>query len=601
MSEKKAAAVNIPNDAVRETVVISGKYINIYVSHDDEAAKHPDIAAQVYNRHSMVNWKFPVDILWEVQDKPCTEIILKPDEQVLQLKSTSLFGTGMLREDFILYLRKSLYHQFERMDGFLEDGRSLLWITGPPGTGKSCTSLVYLLSIRILWIHYSRTKRLLNVVWIYNEQKKCLSIAENEVAAIMPSILETTSLAAQNIVFLDGYLVTSVGLSYAFNECIAWSSRDSDSRKFICVTSMSSIGKELRSDIHDVLVWKKKPSKSVNYERKRRKTEHLLEERSSDSHEESQALIEVMSWTMEEYKAAISITPFFEQVKDNLSFHAICPTKVLDKEEKNRLLEQKHFIAGGSARFMFDIKPEEAIKPLNSAIRLVSDIQMLALGLIGDRSIHAVNRLIARHDQSNSQLVSEYVLRRLASLMGPSLIEKLSHTCKVNPSVDGFLLEAWFFAHLSHNGIKWTTIEKGKLRVDQWKKSEIFYFDPEHQVDSSNDRDWFAPMKWNQGGYDALYLCDSLVRFVQITRANSHTFASKYFKQLLKNITTPITKVELYYVVPVEKIHQFKVPVNDKSFHRAMKLTMNCKSEVKVVGIDYMISVFKPSEGSQVI
>ncbi|KAL3668590.1 hypothetical protein V7S43_006672 [Phytophthora oleae] len=93
--------------------------------------------------------------------------------------------------------------------------------------------------------------------------------------------------------------------------------------------------------------------------------------------------------------------------------------------------------------------------------------------------------------------------------------------------MDGFILEAWFFAELSHNGLTWSVYEESTLQRRNWERSSIVFFDPDKQpIDISLDvPKWLAPVKWNQGGYDAVFInkAAQLVRFVQVTRAESHS------------------------------------------------------------------------------
>ena len=72
---------------------------------------------------------------------------------------------------------------------------------------------------------------------------------------------------------------------------------------------------------------------------------------------------------------------------------------------------------------------------------------------------------------------------------------------------------------------------------------------------------WLAPVKWNQGGYDALHMDEEgNVSIVQVTSSQSHSFKISYFKQVLENIKENFTikTVEIYYVIPSE-VHDFKI------------------------------------------
>ena len=76
---------------------------------------------------------------------------------------------------------------------------------------------------------------------------------------------------------------------------------------------------------------------------------------------------------------------------------------------------------------------------------------------------------------------------------------------------------------------------------------------------------WLKPTKWNQGGYDAVYLVPAKksITFVQITKADTHAFKTEYFNQLLVTIKTvwmlEITHLEICFLVPSDRAQTFKV------------------------------------------
>ena len=80
-------------------------------------------------------------------------------------------------------------------------------------------------------------------------------------------------------------------------------------------------------------------------------------------------------------------------------------------------------------------------------------------------------------------------------------------------------------------------IKKGGFTFQEgnWPDGKIHSFDPSNLDDGilNLQEGWLKPKKWNQGGYDT-----GLVRFVQLTRADEHSFKIEYFSTLLSKLET---------------------------------------------------------------
>ncbi|KUF84447.1 hypothetical protein AM587_10000297 [Phytophthora nicotianae] len=288
-------------------------------------------------------------------------------------------------------------------------------------------------------------------------------------------------------------------------------------------------------------------------------------------------MFKVDSWRLEEYADAISNTEFFNRIVD------VFPSSNNALGEREKLLEAKYIVAGESARLMFDVSTEKAIRILDDAIDAATDVELYLQGHVGDASATAVNRLLARYPSSagpDIRLVSSYVVRRIA----------------VN-------------LELSHKGIDWSYWEESTMKRDRWEQSDVVFFDPDkHKVSVSlDDPTWMAPVKWNQGGYDAVFVNkrENLVRFVQVTRAGKHTFDPTYFVALLNKLAAgalnQIAVVELCFVVPMARLEGFVLPVSEDDVQRNVvqvassepratrssvdQTFQNCNGKVMVIGL----------------
>ncbi|KAE9082567.1 hypothetical protein PF010_g21540 [Phytophthora fragariae] len=268
---------------------------------------------------------------------------------------------------------------------------------------------------------------------------------------------------------------------------------------------------------------------------------------------------------------------------------------------------------------MFDATTEDAIETLDTAIDEAPKIEPYLRCFAGDSG--AANSLLARYElpyelpyNYDVRLVSDYVVRKLATLMGPRLVRDFKRACNANPSTRGFNLEAWFFAELSHNDLAWSVYVESKLQQRQWGRSTIVFFDPDkYPIGVSLDGPtWMAPAKWNQGGYDAVFIdkAEQLVRFVQVTRAEHHTFDPIYFVMLLNRLVAgglnQVAVVELCFVVPMDRLKAFRPPLSQEDFEKTVEQVAcsesratwsspehtlkNCSAKVMVIGVKCEIS-----------
>ena len=75
------------------------------------------------------------------------------------------------------------------------------------------------------------------------------------------------------------------------------------------------------------------------------------------------------------------------------------------------------------------------------------------------------------------------------------------------------------------------------------------------------------PTKWNQGGYDAIFVTAGsgkklALRFGQLTKSTSHSLKLKYFAEVvsfLKNAGYVIESVEIAFIVPRQLISDFRI------------------------------------------
>jgi hypothetical protein len=283
----------------------------------------------------------------------------------------------------------------------------------------------------------------------------------------------------------------------------------------------------------------------------------------------------VYSWGLEEYLAAVEHDVFFDNIKhnldssDNLQLSSEDPTET--EPSRIDLIKSKFYFAGGCARFMFFFKTATVIKYLTSSVAAVSDIMPYIKGTIGDQSNAVINRLFSHYFQldnnSNDRItciVSEWAASQLAIKSGSDLVKNLAAVTRHehNPAMDGWLFEMWFFALLRHRGV---TFYDGLGKQWEWPSSVVKTLTDFPTLPDDHGV-WLKPIKWNHGGFDAIFIDKPgrLVRFVQVTRGDSHSFKIGYFNKFLRMLLDSpsrfeIIALEIVFLVLKEKIVNFKI------------------------------------------
>ena len=99
-----------------------------------------------------------------------------------------------------------------------------------------------------------------------------------------------------------------------------------------------------------------------------------------------------------------------------------------------------------------------------------------------------------------------------------------------------------------------------------WPKAHVATFLSPNFPILPNVGVWLKPKKWNQGGYDAIFIDPSqnLIHFAQVTRGDKHSFKIQYFASFLGalaslNQSFEIKSLEFFFVVQQDKLASFKI------------------------------------------
>ncbi|CAM6089918.1 unnamed protein product [Calypogeia fissa] len=480
-------------------------------------------------------------------EKPLLVVVTKVEQQSkrqrldtsFQDRSSSFLLSGLFFENSglemtprSLFCRPEFWKQFEFLDMVLHTPRSNAknlqnqnpnyygWILGSPGIGKSKTTIAFMSTIdrvrwAITWIKLTSVEAL--CYQVVEDDNRILHGRglESRLEHINRILLEESNADGHHILVVDGIRNNDLHQEIA-SVCLMWLKERYKERRVVFVSSMSTRGKGDPVD---------------------------------DSRYGAKEFV-VDSWNWDDYINAVKNDDFYNDIQEKLDSSGC---KLLTSRED--LLKSKYFFAGGCPRLMFDYKTAEVMEMLQKAVNAVGDLMAYVKNFHGERSAAVTNRLlIASYDVKRGKrltsIVSKYAGTLMAELEGPKIITGLSSVLStyLNPSMRGWLVEMWFFASLPLEDFTFTVNDEETT----WPKSTFIDFDPRSIPEVPNDAVWWKPIRWNEGGYDAVCVerNSNLVRFVQVTTSERHSLKLECFRAFMENLKCRMeTKtLEIYFL-----------------------------------------------------
>lgn len=304
-------------------------------------------------------------------------------------------------------------------------------------------------------------------------------------------------------------------------------------------------------------------------------------------------------WKLSEYLAACANDEFYETVKSNLKTDAFTDEDLNDRSLRTDIVTAKHHIAGGSARWMFDVSADTLLGPdcgetssIEFHINRTSCENIIA-GFRHDRSKTEVNHMMTRID-GKAAIVSQYMAIRMAQGHGEALVRSARQLLSAsNPAMDGILMEMEFILKLGRssaakdefvdliteaNTEPHSVFPSGRAVIQYRLKT---FADQDMDV---RDGDWMVPVVFNNGGFDCVQYQSNKLIFVQVTRSVTHSFKLRWFQAfynafIAKFPAKPISSTEVYFVVQEGLVATFAPAAAEGA------LTYFVKSEFKVVGL----------------
>jgi hypothetical protein len=432
-----------------------------------------------------------------------------------------------------LYFRASSFDLFEQ----LNLPKPIIMIQGPPGSGKSSMTWVWASQLdSVCWIHLDE----LVATVCSRDGPEWVRYTESH-----EGVLDIVASWHSKFLILDG-IVKEKHAELVSRAIAKWLI---EGKKLVLVCSLQYVIKAETLQVHKV------------------------------------APFEMPSWTFQEYQEAYANEDFKKSISED-----IFPDGDNDEEK----LEDKYFVAGGSARWMFQFTVSDAIDDIERQIsRVGTDAQLLLKGLEGERSNTSISHLFCSLDKKPF-IISEFATRALAEKCESSFLTNARNSAlALNPSFDGWILEAEFIYRLRAAEVK--IYRRGSDVASHLPVAATLKFTNFSDIKAMPaPNTWLIPMRWNQACFDSVQvLPEDGFRFVQVTRSKTHSLKKKYIvlflDQFVKTLKAPVKFFEFWFVVPNQsEYNDFspKIPEGSYGVHCSLLRKNDDESEYSVVGFD---------------
>ena len=308
---------------------------------------------------------------------------------------------------------------------------------------------------------------------------------------------------------------------------------------------------------------------------------------------------EVFSWANSDYAAACQAPGgdrFWQHVKGNLGWQPPANgqhrTPQEEQHYKATLLDERFFLAGASARWMFAFTTAKLRREIDVVVHRVQNAGSAVGQLEGMRARDAVNKAYARfrsvfaHGPSVHCLVSGSVTRLLGDRCDLNFITTATRH-NLPAGTDGTVFELDFRHHIKQaaqhgHGNNFVTVyahDGQQCRGLRLRVARVFEFDAVADLAAFDivDGAWFLPLDDCNGGYDFAFYHDGCLFTLQVTKElPSHSEKWRYMNELAEVVHGRLTAlarpaaqpglqfVEHIYVVPVPNVDGFQAPAGGR-------------------------------------
>lgn len=436
----------------------------------------------------------------------------------------------------VLYARKEVGTLWDSLDAFYENKSQVLYaVNGAPGIGKSCEVWTWMchkaVEEDILWIHMNQ-----------GAKSKCVKSTAGRFfgCSVNPGQLPRIVLESNaKMIVVDGYTNETSKLLIASDAQF----EILEAKKVLFVCSQAVSFTPARFGLH---------ARQIGG-------------------------LELPPWVLDQYLRACESIRFLKSIFEwPLDTSSSDEKKIV--QDAKRLVNEKFYYAGASARWMFEYDVEGIKQEIKYYIAKANNYSSLMAFATGPRSDYSLNHLIMNiqnKDRNELFFVSQCALDLCLQQWNNGTDIKYAYSLArkhKNPAFLGWVVQFDFIDQIRRLSMGSQRRESAnKLGVydmegvvEEWLVSGVTDFD---STASNLDGEgwqkghWMLPILWNQAGYDAASLCETdsgcrYLKIVQITRGKAHNLKIGVFANLLRQVGDALGKeihgVEIVILMPAE-------------------------------------------------
>jgi hypothetical protein len=285
-------------------------------------------------------------------------------------------------------------------------------------------------------------------------------------------------------------------------------------------------------------------------------------------------------WTLEEYQKACADDTFYDSVKHNLRTDEYSAADLDDRALRTEVVAAKYHVAGANARWMLEVSTDVLLDPKgweNCSIQCLAPravrLKDLRRGFNWYRWDFATNHLLSRI-QGEVVFVSRFVAYLLATKHHEALVDCAKQLAGTNYGVQDTLLGMEFVARLGrdrkHPGqpiMLYTRATPSEVTPLFTSGPSVHFYRPSTFCAAKItlvEGIWFVPEVVNSGGFDCVQWADGGLKFVQVTRLKAQAFNLKWFEcfraLFAAKFAVSLRWCRVYFVEPQADVTAFTPP-----------------------------------------
>ena len=477
----------------------------------------------------------------------------------------------------VLYIREHLVDVQTRLDDFVTDeSKTKMYVTGPPGCGKTCFCLQWARRFSVL------------------EKKRVFIIQFREYEACWIWIREANGALHRmkkpaNKKKLDGVVERVIEeQTTPFDLCVhdGVIDRLDVCKDLISILNVAVVEGKIKKVIHITSLAFSLSTGGQNLNRSDTDIAQMnIDSWSENDYQEALRCQDFLTKLTESgrnrFEADIAYLSDSEQLYNGSDWESTTCSGDMNVDEKDGtttdhtslfdVLKAKYFFAGGSARFMFQFELEELRGQLDERLQKLGSTDWIsfAQGQVSSRTPTAVNTLMQQFSKRCTPL-SRYVLFCAYDHCKEELVKSVRAAAN---AVDNPALKGWAF-ELEQIELIRSSLESPEALPSFVTNGLGFSFRPLKKIDFDSkiiaaesatiptEGTVIWCLKWNQRCFDAAYYQDTTLITLQFTVSEEHTLKPAYIRKLRDAMVEKGANIDNFVHVSVSKANGFQFEVD---------------------------------------